>query len=121
MSDMPTPISLATASHYTWGERCDGWHLVRSESLSVIRERMSPGAREQRHRHGRARQFFFVLHGQLVLEVEGMHHVLPEGVGLEIPPGLAHTAINESAMDVAFLVISQPPSHGDREVVPSAG
>jgi quercetin dioxygenase-like cupin family protein len=118
---MPTPISLATATHYTWGECCDGWHLVRSESLSVIRERMPPGAREQRHRHGRAHQFFFVLHGQLVLEVEGLRHVLPEGFGLEIPPGLAHTAMNESAMDVAFLVISQPPSHGDREAVPFAG
>jgi quercetin dioxygenase-like cupin family protein len=118
---MPTPISPTTAAHYTWGEQCDGWHLVRGPSLSVIQERMPPGTREQRHRHALARQFFFVLHGQLVLEVDGTHHVLPQGVGLEIQPGLAHTAINESATDVAFLVISQPPSHGDREVVLAAG
>jgi quercetin dioxygenase-like cupin family protein len=111
----PVEVSPQTAEHYTWGEHCDGWHLVRSSNLSVIQERMPPGAREQRHRHAHARQFFFVLHGQLVLEVEGTHHVLSQGVGLEIEPGLAHTAINESAMDVAFLVISQPPSHGDRE------
>jgi mannose-6-phosphate isomerase-like protein (cupin superfamily) len=117
---MPTPISPTTAAHYTWGDQCDGWHLVRSPGLSVIQERMPPGTREQRHRHSQARQFFFVLRGQLDVEVEGAHHVLAQGIGLEIPPGLAHTAMNESAMDVAFLVISQPPSHGDREVVPAA-
>ena len=116
----PVQVSTQTAEHYTWGEQCDGWHLVRSSSLSVIQERMPPGTREQRHRHAHARQFFFVLRGQLVLEVEGTRHALPEGAGLEIAPGLAHTAMNESAMDVAFLVISQPPSHSDREVVAAA-
>jgi mannose-6-phosphate isomerase-like protein (cupin superfamily) len=114
---MSTPISPTTAAHYKWGEHCDGWHLVRSPSLSVIQERMPPGTREQRHRHAQARQFFFVLHGELVVEVAGTRHVLQPGFGLEIQPGLAHTAMNESAMDVAFLVISQPPSHGDRELV----
>src|SRR5262245_492686 len=117
LSIMPTPTSPATATHYTWGDQCDGWHLVRDPSLSVIQERMPPGAREQRHRHSQARQFFFVLYGQLVLEVERARHVLSEGIGLEIPPGLAHTAMNESATEVAFLVVSQPPSHGDREVI----
>jgi quercetin dioxygenase-like cupin family protein len=118
---MPVPISPATAAHYTWGEQCDGWHLVRSQDLSIIQERMPSGAREQRHRHAQSRQFFFVLHGQLVMEVEGKHHVLSQGTGLEIAPGLAHTAMNESAMDVGFLVISQPPSHGDRAVAPADG
>jgi mannose-6-phosphate isomerase-like protein (cupin superfamily) len=113
---MPAPISSATAAHYTWGEQCDGWHLVRGQDLSIIQERMPAGAREQRHRHARARQFFFVLQGELAIEVEGTHHVLPKGAGIEIPPGLAHTAMNESAMDVSFLVVSQPPSHGDREI-----
>ena len=116
---MTLPISTTTAPHYTWGEQCDGWHLVRTASLSVIQERMPPGTREQRHRHAHAQQFFFVLHGRLVLEIEGTHHVLGEGVGLEVQPGVAHTALNESATDVAFLVISQPPSHGDREAVRS--
>lgn len=76
---MPTPISTTTAAHYTWGDQCDGWHLVRNSSLSVIQERMPSGTREQRHRHSQARQFFFALHGQLVLEVEGTRHVLSPG------------------------------------------
>ena len=48
------------------------------------------------------------------MEVEGTTHVLPARTGIELPPGTAHQAINESAADVEFLVVSTPPSHGDR-------
>ncbi|PYP76813.1 MAG: cupin domain-containing protein [Gemmatimonadetes bacterium] len=108
------PISRPTADHYVWGGTCDGWHLVRSASLSVIEERMPPATHEARHRHAHARQFFYVLSGTLTLEVEGTRHVLGARAGLELPPGAAHQAINESAADVEFLVVSTPPSHGDR-------
>lgn len=109
------PTSIASAEHYSWGAQCDGWHLVRAEGLSVIQERMPPGTTEERHRHARARQFFYVLAGRLTLEVEGTRHVLDAGTGLEIVPGDAHQALNESDLQVEFLVISQPKSHGDRE------
>ena len=36
------------------------------------------------------------------------------GQGLRIPPGTAHRFRNKSSKPVRFLVISQPPSHGDR-------
>ena len=81
---------------------------------------MPPGTAEVRHRHARARQFFYVLAGRLHLEVDGTLHAIEAGVGLEVASGVAHQAFNHSAADVEFLVISQPPSHGDREVVPSA-
>jgi len=68
---MGDPVSAEAAEHYRWGEVCDGWHLVRSEGLSVIEERMPAGAREQRHFHTKARQFFYVLEGELTMEVEG--------------------------------------------------
>ncbi len=80
---------------------------------------MPSGAAEVRHRHLRARQFFYVLGGQLELEVEGTRHRLEAGTGLEITPGAAHQAANRSTDDVMFLVVSQPPSHGDREFVPA--
>lgn len=111
---MSDTVSTQTAGHYTWGDGCDGWHLVRHESLSVIEERMPPGAREQRHRHAKARQFFYVLDGQLTMEVEGGFHLLRAGDGIEIAPGQRHQAINDSGADARFLVISSPPSHGDR-------
>jgi len=111
---MDHPVSTETAEHYTWGEVCDGWHLVRSEGLSVIEERMPPAAEEQRHFHTKARQFFFVLDGELTMEIEGRLHALGPRQGLEIAPGTKHQARNESAREVRFLVISAPPAQGDR-------
>lgn len=80
---------------------------------------MLPGTAELRHRHAWARQFFYVLAGRLHLEVDGTVHTIETGVGVEIEPGVAHQAMNPGDDDVAFLVISQPPSHGDRELIPA--
>jgi mannose-6-phosphate isomerase-like protein (cupin superfamily) len=119
MTRAPEPTSKATASHYVWAADCDGWRLVDGNDLSVIHERMPPGRQEVRHVHGRARQFFFVLTGALMLEVEGERHVLRAGTGLEIAPGLAHQAINDGPDAVEFLVISQPTTRGDRKPAPA--
>jgi quercetin dioxygenase-like cupin family protein len=110
----PVPIRIGSAPHYRWGAGCDGWHLLRAPGLSVIQERMPPATSEVRHRHGVARQFFYVLSGELELELAGVRHRLEAGAGLEVPPGAPHEASNRSEADVEFLVISQPPSHGDR-------
>jgi mannose-6-phosphate isomerase-like protein (cupin superfamily) len=107
-------VSRHSAEHYTWGEGCDGWHLVKTAALSIIEERMPPGTTEIRHVHARARQFFYVLEGTLALEVEGREHTLGAGDGLEIEPGQAHQAVNKGVVPVRFIVTSQPPSHGDR-------
>ncbi|HEU4634654.1 MAG TPA: cupin domain-containing protein [Edaphobacter sp.] len=107
-------ISRKNAQHYTWGSGCDGWFLVRTPDLNIIEEQMPPGTSETRHHHERARQFFFVLEGELTMEVEHKVLNLQKGEGVEIAPGLAHQAINQSASAVRFLVTSQPPSHGDR-------
>jgi len=111
---MSTLRSTANAEHYTWGEVCDGWHLVRTPELSIIEEQMPPGAAEARHLHRRARQFFYVLAGELTLEVGGEELHLQPGEGVEIAPETPHQALNRSAGAVRFTVTSQPPSHGDR-------
>lgn len=113
-------ISKATAEHYIWGDHCEAWHLVKTPALSVIHERMPPGATEVRHAHTGARQFFFVLTGTATLEVAGRIVVLRPQQGLEIAPGEPHQMRNESDEPIEFLVISQPPSHGDRILVPRA-
>ncbi|GAB4216734.1 MAG: cupin domain-containing protein [Roseiflexaceae bacterium] len=107
-------IDIGTAPHYLWGAGCDGWHLVRQPELSVIQERMLPGASELRHLHQHARQFFYVLSGELTMEIGGELLLLAAQQGVEIAPGVPHQALNRSDEDVAFLVISCPPSHGDR-------
>ena len=108
-------ISPATAPHYLWADICDGWHLLASPSLSVIQERMPPGTAETRHKHSRVRQFFYVLGGELTLDVDGVAEVLKPGQGLEIAPGLWHQAWNEGGAAAEFLVISDGVSREDRE------
>jgi mannose-6-phosphate isomerase-like protein (cupin superfamily) len=115
-------IHSKSAEHYTWGGpegvACDGWHLVSTPELSVIEELMPPGTSDTRHSHVHARQFFFVLEGELTVEVELDDFVLRAGDGLEISPGQPHQAMNRSASSVRILVASQPPSHGDRINLP---
>jgi mannose-6-phosphate isomerase-like protein (cupin superfamily) len=118
---MPAQIvSTTSAEHYKWGgphgDDCDGWHLVKTPELSVIEEFMPAGTSEVRHSHVHARQFFFVLEGELALEVERHDFVLGAGEGIEISPGQQHQALNRSANPVRMIVTSQPPSHGDRIV-----
>ncbi len=107
-------ITTDLAEHYLWGEQCDGWHLVRTPGLSVISERMPAGTAEVAHRHSRAQQFFYVLDGELVLESAGARVTVRAREGVHVPPGVVHQALNVSTASVDFLVISEPPSHGDR-------
>ena|ERR1700754_418302 len=109
------PISTENAEHYLWGEACDGWHLLKGEGVSVIQERVPPGAAEVKHLHHQARQFFFILAGQATLEIGDAAVVLNQHEGIEVAPRMPHRFRNDSDREVSFLVISVPPSHGDRE------
>ena len=114
MQPSPEISDISNAEHYTWGEVCDGWHLLRDPSLSVIRERVPPGAAEVMHRHARARQFFFVLSGRARLEFDSQELEFGPGQGVHVPPGVAHRFANAGEAEVEFLVISSPSTAGDR-------
>lgn len=114
---MTDRVCRDNAEHYTWGEVCDGWHLLKSPGLSVIQERVPPGGAEVRHYHERAQQFFFVLSGQATLEIDGKPLRLTTQQGVAVPANVSHRLSNESDHEVVFLVVSAPPSHGDRVVV----
>ncbi|MEI7732560.1 MAG: cupin domain-containing protein [Verrucomicrobiota bacterium] len=108
------PISKHTAEHYAWGDGCDGWHLMKSDSLAVIQETVPPGTSETAHHHQHSRQFFFVLEGGLsIWSPEGVTR-LCAGEGVQVEPGMVHRVWNPTEAPVHFLVISSPPSHGDR-------
>jgi mannose-6-phosphate isomerase-like protein (cupin superfamily) len=106
--------SEANSEHYIWGDNCDGWHLVKSISLSIIKERVPPGISEVRHLHEKAEQFFYILNGIATIEIGGEDNIINEGEGIHIPAGLPHQFKNISNNDVIFIVTSTPPSHGDR-------
>ena len=110
----PDSVSRENAEHYRWGVDCDGWHLVKDKQLSVIEEFMPPGAAEVRHHHERSQQFFYILTGEVLMEINGENLLIPAGSGVRILPGTRHQIRNPSSSPVRFLVISQPPSRGDR-------
>lgn len=107
-------ISKENAEHYLWGDNCDGWHLVKSPTLSVIQECVPPGCAEVRHYHERSEQFFFVLSGIASLTVDGVMHRLEPQQGFHVPARIAHQLKNEHTENLSFVVTSTPPSHGDR-------
>ena len=112
-------IDKQTAEHFPWGDNCDGWHLARTSALSVIEQRMPPDTVEDRHYHKHAHQFFYVIEGVLIMEVDQNEFSLSAGQGIEVTEGSSHHVSNRSTSDVRFLVISNPPTQGDRILVDS--
>jgi mannose-6-phosphate isomerase-like protein (cupin superfamily) len=90
--------------------------MVQQDGLSVIFEKMPPKTIEMRHYHEQARQFFFIIWGSAVIEINEQEFFLEKEDGIEIPPQTAHQIFNRSKEEVEFLVVSQPNSRGDREL-----
>lgn len=107
-------VSIKNAPNYKWGDNCDGWHLLDSQQLSVIQERMPPGTREFLHYHQESQQVFYILDGQATFILNEEELRLEAGESLSVPAGTAHQIQNLSSADLHFLVISHPKSHGDR-------
>ena len=107
-------ISTQNAEHYNWGNGCDGWHFLKTDGLSVIKESVPAGESEKRHAHKISRQFFYILEGEALIEIDGKSHTISAGHGIEVAPGISHKFRNISKVSVEFLVISSPKSHGDR-------
>jgi mannose-6-phosphate isomerase-like protein (cupin superfamily) len=109
-------VSRENAEHYVWGGVCDGWHLLKSDGLSIIQERVPPGGAEVKHYHEKAHQFFFVLSGEATVVIKDRRFVLGSQQGILVPPKVSHRLLNEGKEDLSFLVVSAPRSHGDRVI-----
>jgi len=55
-----------------------------------------------------------VLSGELSIELDGQVYRLEARQGVEIRPKSSHRVFNCSTAEALFLVVSSPPSHGDR-------
>jgi mannose-6-phosphate isomerase-like protein (cupin superfamily) len=100
--------------HYRWGENCDGWNLVDENSLSVKLERMPPNTSEQKHYHQLSQQFFYILKGEAVFEIQRERLHVKSEQGICIEAGKEHRIINESNEDLEFILTSQPSTAIDR-------
>ena len=107
-------VDTVNSEHYKWGDKCDGWHFVKSDSLSVIKETMPPTTKEALHYHDKAQQFFYILSGIATFEINGLVYNVGQNRGICIKPGIKHRISNNSDTDLEFIVVSEPKSHGDR-------
>ena len=107
-------VNIENTDHYKWGNDSDGWHLLNSENLSVIEENVPPEEKEERHYHNESQQFFYILSGVAHLEISGKVFEIHAGSGIHVPAKEPHQLINNGEVNLRFLVISQPKSHGDR-------
>ena len=100
--------------HYKWGSDCDGWNLVDEDALAVKQELMPAGTKEARHYHQKAQQFFYILKGEAIFEIEDSRIEINKGEGLHIEAGKKHRISNESKEDLEFILCSQPSTNNDR-------
>ncbi len=106
--------SKENSEHYNWGNNCSRWHLVKSESLSVIEELMPPKTQEKKHYHNNSQQFFRILNGKATFEIENEIIEVECGKGIHIPPKVKHRIRNDQSENLEFIVISEPTTRGDR-------
>lgn len=107
-------VSKDNAEHYIWGGNCDSWHLAKSAKLSVIQECIPSGASEVSHYHHESEQFFYVLSGKAMFEINNKLHQIESNQGIHVPAGALHKISNLTEQELHLLVISTPPSHADR-------
>ena len=100
--------------HYFWGNKCEGFHLVKTDNLSVIQEIMPPNTSEKLHFHKLSQQFFFILKGIATFEIEQEIFTIKSGNGIHILPRIKHKILNLQSKSLEFLVISQPITRADR-------
>jgi mannose-6-phosphate isomerase-like protein (cupin superfamily) len=102
------------AEHFNWGADCDGWFLVNNANISILQEKMPPGTTEKKHYHKKSWQFFYILSGTALMEIDNKQHQLNTGDGIQIPAQAPHKITNHAKEDLVFLVISSPNHKSDR-------
>ncbi len=102
---------------YKWGNDCDAYVLVDNDDLSVKLEQMPPHSSEMVHFHATAQQFFYVLDGEAIMEIDDEEVLLQKCEGVLIEPGAVHRIINRQDSTLRFVVTSQPNTTKDRTLV----
>lgn len=115
-NNVPSVVSVSRPlSRYEWGNNCEAFNFVDNEKFNVKLERMPPKTEDVLHYHKQSQQFFFILKGNAVFEVDGVILMVHEGEGLHVEAGRQHRIMNkEEATTLEFLVCSQPSAINDR-------
>ena len=114
---MSTPLVVSKfhpLQQYKWGNNCEAWNLVERSDISIKLESMPARTEEALHYHKQAQQFFYLLKGKAVFEVDDVILIVHEGEGLQIEAGRKHRIMNKEEQALEFIVYSQPSAKDDR-------
>jgi mannose-6-phosphate isomerase-like protein (cupin superfamily) len=116
-TDIPPLVvsRLNPLSHYTWRNNCEAWNLVDNKDLSIKLEKMPAQTEEVLHYHSASRQFFYVLKGRAIFEIDEVILIVHQGEGIQIEAGRKHRIMNKDEEALEFLVCSQPSTISDRQ------
>lgn len=106
--------SVFNTEPYTWGNNCEGWNLLKNDSLYVVQERMPPLTSEILHYHEKAQQVFYILSGTAAFELNGQTDIVSANESVYVQPKQLHCISNNGSEDLHFLVISHPETQHDR-------
>lgn len=106
--------SKDNCEHYIWGNNCDSWVLKDTSGLSIKQEKMPSGTSEKLHFHQQASQFFYILKGEALFDVDHERISVKAGESISIEPKTQHYISNNSGEELEFLVISNPSTNNDR-------
>lgn len=112
---VPTVVSqFHPLNYYQWGNHCEAWNLADHKNLSIKLEKMPSGSEEVLHFHNYSQQFFYILNGKAVFEIDNVILIVHAGEGLTIEPQRKHRIMNKEETTLEFLVCSQPSVQNDR-------
>lgn len=106
--------SIKNSEQYQWGQNCEGWHLLKSDDLSVIQECMPKDTAEVLHYHRKAQQVFYILSGEATFEINGETQTVSANESIHVPSNTLHKISNRQEEYLSFLLVSQPKAQGDR-------
>ena len=77
-------------------------------TLAIFQPNVPPMSGPPLHRHSREDEWFYVLDGQITVQVDGQRTILPAGGSAFAPRGTAHTYQNFSPAPARTLVLVTP-------------
>jgi mannose-6-phosphate isomerase-like protein (cupin superfamily) len=95
----PTPDVTSKSHplhHNQWGAGCSAWTLMNTEGLSIKQETMPARTEEHLHYHQKAQQFFYILKGEAVFEVDEVIIIVHKEEGIHIEAGRHHRIMEQA-------------------------
>ena len=77
--------------------------------ISIAKTRVLPGEQTEWHYLKQSTEYYYILDGKGLAELEDRHYHLGRGDVLEIRPGTAQRIKNSAKEDLVFLCICLPP------------